>query len=63
VNDVARHLCTVSREITNARNSNGPRTAALFRRALVQDDWVELDGVVHRRQLDLPLGAAQLILG
>ena len=40
-----------------------PRTAARFRALLPQADWVELDGVGHCPQLDVPLETAQLILG
>ena len=40
-----------------------PRAAAEFRRRLPHADWVELDGVGHCPQLELPLEAAQLILG
>ncbi len=41
-----------------------PATAARFREEwLPHADWVELDGVGHCPQLDVPLEAAQLILG
>jgi pimeloyl-ACP methyl ester carboxylesterase len=41
-----------------------PSAAARFREEwLPQADWVELDGVGHCPQLDVPLEAAQLILG
>jgi pimeloyl-ACP methyl ester carboxylesterase len=41
-----------------------PRTAARYRRDwLAHADWVELEGVGHCPQLDVPLEAAQLILG
>ena len=41
-----------------------PRTAARFRRDwLPNADWVELDGVGHCPQLDVPAVAADLILG
>lgn len=41
-----------------------PRTAARFREDwLPHADWIELDGVGHCPQLDVPLEAAQLILG
>jgi pimeloyl-ACP methyl ester carboxylesterase len=41
-----------------------PSAAARFRRDwLPHADWVELDGVGHAPQLDIPLEAAQLILG
>jgi pimeloyl-ACP methyl ester carboxylesterase len=40
-----------------------PSTAVRFREWLPQADWVVLDGVGHCPQLDVPLEAAQLILG
>jgi pimeloyl-ACP methyl ester carboxylesterase len=41
-----------------------PRAAARFRDDLLPHaDWVELDGVAHLPQLDVPLETAQLILG
>jgi len=40
-----------------------PAAAERFRRELPQADWVELDGVGHAPQLDVPLEAAELILG
>ena len=40
-----------------------PRAAARWRAAFPQADWVELDGVGHGPQLDVPLEAAELILG
>jgi pimeloyl-ACP methyl ester carboxylesterase len=41
-----------------------PSAAARFRRDwLPHADWVELDGVGHAPQLDVPLETAQLILG
>ena len=40
-----------------------PAATARYRRLLPQADWVELDGVGHGPQLDVPLEAAQLILG
>ena len=40
-----------------------PSAAARFRTELPQADWVELDGVGHCPQLDVPLETAQLILG
>ena len=40
-----------------------PRTAAGFREAFPQADWIELDGVGHCPQLDVPGETAQLILG
>ena len=39
------------------------RRGALPRRWLPHADWVELDGVGHCPQLDVPLETAQLILG
>jgi len=40
-----------------------PRAAARYREQLPQADWIVLDGVGHCPQLDVPLEAAQLILG
>jgi pimeloyl-ACP methyl ester carboxylesterase len=40
-----------------------PSAAARYRAELPHADWVELDGVGHCPQLDVPLEAAQLILG
>ncbi len=40
-----------------------PEAAARYRRRLPHADWVELDGVGHCPQLDVPLETAQLILG
>jgi pimeloyl-ACP methyl ester carboxylesterase len=40
-----------------------PSAAARFRDWLPHADWVELDGVGHCPQLDVPLESAQLILG
>ena len=39
-----------------------PRSAERYRRSL-HADWVELEGVGHAPQLDVPLETAQLILG
>jgi pimeloyl-ACP methyl ester carboxylesterase len=39
-----------------------PSAAARFRQSLPHADWVELDGVGHCPQLDVPLETAQLIL-
>jgi pimeloyl-ACP methyl ester carboxylesterase len=39
-----------------------PSAAARYRTALPHADWVELDGVGHCPQLDVPLETAQLIL-
>jgi pimeloyl-ACP methyl ester carboxylesterase len=41
-----------------------PRAAARFRDELLPNaDWVELEGVGHCPQLDVPLETAELILG
>jgi pimeloyl-ACP methyl ester carboxylesterase len=40
-----------------------PSAAVRFREWLPHADWIELDGVGHCPQLDVPLEAAQLILG
>jgi pimeloyl-ACP methyl ester carboxylesterase len=40
-----------------------PSAASRYLRGLPQADWVELDGVGHCPQLDVPLETAQLILG
>jgi pimeloyl-ACP methyl ester carboxylesterase len=40
-----------------------PSAAARYRAALPNADWVVLEGVGHSPQLDVPLEAAQLILG
>ena len=40
-----------------------PRAAARYRAMFPHADWVELDGVGHAPQLDVPLEAAELILG
>jgi pimeloyl-ACP methyl ester carboxylesterase len=40
-----------------------PTAAARFREDLPHAEWVELEGVGHCPQLDVPLEAAQLILG
>jgi pimeloyl-ACP methyl ester carboxylesterase len=40
-----------------------PAAAERFRRELPQADWVELDGVGHYPQWDVPLETAQLIVG
>jgi pimeloyl-ACP methyl ester carboxylesterase len=40
-----------------------PSAAASYRAALPQADWVELGSVGHCPQLDVPLEAAELILG
>jgi pimeloyl-ACP methyl ester carboxylesterase len=49
---------------TDDRLLEWPSTAARYRRDwLPHADWVELDGVGHCPQLDVPLETAQLILG
>jgi pimeloyl-ACP methyl ester carboxylesterase len=40
-----------------------PQAAARYRAELPQADWLLLDGIGHSPQLDVPLEAAQLILG
>ena len=40
-----------------------PQAAARYRKELPQADWVPLDGIGHCPQLDVPVEAAQLILG
>ena len=40
-----------------------PSAAARYRAELPQADWVELEGIGHCPQLDVPLEAAELILG
>jgi len=40
-----------------------PGAAARHRERLPQADWVELDGVGHLPQLDVPLQTSELILG
>ncbi len=40
-----------------------PQAAARYRAGLPHADWVLLDGIGHCPQLDVPLEAAQLILG
>jgi pimeloyl-ACP methyl ester carboxylesterase len=40
-----------------------PSAAARYRRVLPNADWVELEGVGHCPQLDVPLETSQLILG
>jgi pimeloyl-ACP methyl ester carboxylesterase len=40
-----------------------PQAAGRYRTELPQADWVLLDGIGHSPQLDVPLEAAQLILG
>jgi pimeloyl-ACP methyl ester carboxylesterase len=49
---------------TDDRLLSWPSTAARFRNDwLPHADWVELDGIGHCPQLDVPLETAQLILG
>jgi pimeloyl-ACP methyl ester carboxylesterase len=49
---------------TDDRLLEWPSTAARFRRDwLPHADWVELDGIGHCPQLDVPLETAQLIVG
>jgi pimeloyl-ACP methyl ester carboxylesterase len=48
---------------TEDRLLEWPRAAARYRAWLPHADWIELDGVGHAPQLDVPLEAAQLILG
>ena len=69
----ARGLPSSTRRGSPARSAScggrGPAAAvavgrrALPRRWLPHADWVELDGIGHCPQLDVPLEAAQLILG
>jgi pimeloyl-ACP methyl ester carboxylesterase len=40
-----------------------PSAAARLRAQLPTADWVELDGVGHAPQLDVPIETAELILG
>jgi pimeloyl-ACP methyl ester carboxylesterase len=40
-----------------------PKAAARYRKELPHADWVLLDGIGHCPQLDVPIEAAQLILG
>ncbi len=40
-----------------------PATAARYRRQLPNADWVELEGIGHMPQLDVPTETAELILG
>jgi len=40
-----------------------PHAAAGYRKELPQADWLLLDGIGHCPQLDVPIDAAQLILG
>jgi len=63
--DAAKVTCPV-RVVwgTGDRILRWPGSAARFRKDwLPHADWVELDGVGHCPQLDVPLETAQLILG
>ena len=62
--DTARVTCPV-RVVwgTEDRLLPWPSAAARYRRELPRADWVELDGVGHCPQLDVPLEAAELIRG
>jgi pimeloyl-ACP methyl ester carboxylesterase len=62
--DVARIGCPV-RVVwgTADRLLPWPRAARRFQQDLPTADWVELDGVGHCPQLDVPLETAQLVLG
>jgi pimeloyl-ACP methyl ester carboxylesterase len=48
---------------TDDRLLKWPSAAARFRETLPHADWVELEGIGHCPQLDVPLETAQLILG
>ena len=48
---------------TEDRLLGWPRAARRYQQQLPQADWVVLDGVGHSPQLDVPLEAAELILG
>jgi pimeloyl-ACP methyl ester carboxylesterase len=48
---------------TEDRLLEWPRAAARYRRWLPNADWIELEGVGHAPQLDVPLETAQLIAG
>lgn len=48
---------------TEDRLLRWPGAAARYRAQFPQADWVELEGVGHLPQLDVPLEAAELILG
>jgi pimeloyl-ACP methyl ester carboxylesterase len=48
---------------TGDRILSWPLSAARYRGALPYAEWVELDGIGHCPQLDVPLETAQLILG
>jgi pimeloyl-ACP methyl ester carboxylesterase len=63
--DAARIRCPVRIAWgTEDRLLRWPAAAARFREDwLPRADWVELDGVGHCPQLDVPLEAAELILG
>ena len=48
---------------TTDRLLRWPSAAARYRQELPQADWVELDGIGHCPQLDVPAEAAELVLG
>jgi pimeloyl-ACP methyl ester carboxylesterase len=48
---------------TGDRLLRWPSSATRYRRELPHADWIELDGVGHCPQLDVPFETAQLILG
>jgi pimeloyl-ACP methyl ester carboxylesterase len=48
---------------TNDKLLQWPSAAARFRESLPHADWVELEGIGHCPQLDVPVETAQLILG
>jgi pimeloyl-ACP methyl ester carboxylesterase len=61
--DLAKVRCPVRMVWgTEDRLLRWPGAAARFREGLWHADWVELDGVGHCPQLDVPVPAAQLIL-
>ncbi len=62
--DFARIACPI-RIVwgTEDRLLEWPQAASRYRRLLPHADWVELEGVGHCPQLDVPLETAQLILG
>jgi len=62
--DVAAIACPVRMVWgTSDRILAWPRAAARYRESLSHADWVELEGVGHCPQLDVPLETAELILG
>jgi pimeloyl-ACP methyl ester carboxylesterase len=62
---VAEHVTCPVRIVwgTEDRLLPWPSAAARYRSELPQADWVELDGVGHCPQLDVPVEAAELVLG